>query len=84
MAGIVPESLAFCFEALIQGTPLEGSSLEIERVPLGCLCRHCRHGFEPRGYAFICPACGSGDIEVVSGMELHVVEISLAGTDGAA
>jgi hydrogenase nickel incorporation protein HypA/HybF len=31
MAGIDPESLAFCFEALVKGTDLEPLELEIER-----------------------------------------------------
>ena len=31
MAGIDPESLAFCFEALVKGTELEPLELEIER-----------------------------------------------------
>ena len=30
MAGIDPESLAFCFEALVKGTDLEPLELEIE------------------------------------------------------
>jgi len=30
MAGIDPDSLAFCFEALVQGTELEPLELEIE------------------------------------------------------
>ena len=31
MAGIDPESLAFCFEALVKGTDVEPLELEIER-----------------------------------------------------
>lgn len=31
MAGIDPESLAFCFEALVEGADLEPLELEIER-----------------------------------------------------
>jgi len=31
MAGIDPEALAFCFEALVKGTDLEPLELEIER-----------------------------------------------------
>jgi hydrogenase nickel incorporation protein HypA/HybF len=33
MAGIDPESLAFCFEALIKGTEMEPLALAIERGP---------------------------------------------------
>lgn len=82
MANVVPESLAFCFEALIEGTRLGGSHLEIELIPVNCLCRHCRKKFRPNGHAFSCPGCGSGEIEIVSGMELNVVGIEFAGEDG--
>ncbi len=84
MAGIVPESLEFCFGALVEGTPLQGSALFIERVPLRCLCRSCKEPFEPRALAFICPQCGSADTEIVSGRELNVTEIELADEDGDA
>lgn len=82
MANVVPESLTFCFDAVIEGTPLDGSHLEIEKIPMSCLCRHCREEFEPRGHAFHCPGCGSQEVEIVSGMELNIVGIELAGTDG--
>ncbi len=31
MAGVDPESLAFCFEALVKGTEMEPLALEIEK-----------------------------------------------------
>lgn len=82
MANVVPESLAFCFDAVIEGTPLDGSHLEIERILMSCLCRHCQEEFEPRDHAFHCQRCGSQEVEIVSGMELKIVEIELARTDG--
>lgn len=82
MSNVVPESLSFCFDTVTEGTPLDGAHLEIERVPLSCLCRHCRQEFEPRGHTFHCPDCGSQEIEIVSGMELNIVGFELAGTDG--
>lgn len=82
IANVVPESLAFCFGALIEGTALQGSSLEIERIPLGCRCRGCHRAFQPSHFAFLCPECGNGDIEIVSGTELNVVEIELVNVEG--
>jgi hydrogenase nickel incorporation protein HypA/HybF len=32
-AGVLPDSLAFCFGAITAGTPFVDASLEIERVP---------------------------------------------------
>jgi hydrogenase nickel incorporation protein HypA/HybF len=33
LAGVVPESLQFCFDAIVAGTPYGSASLQIERLP---------------------------------------------------
>jgi hydrogenase nickel incorporation protein HypA/HybF len=82
LSGIVPESLGFCFEALVADTPMSGASLEIVRVPTRADCAGCGHSFEINEPAFLCPACGSTGIKLVSGTELNVVDIELADEDG--
>ncbi|MFI5173685.1 MAG: hydrogenase maturation nickel metallochaperone HypA [Terriglobia bacterium] len=77
MAGVVIDSLEFCFSAIIPGTPLEGARLEIERVPVVAHCRRCEVHFEVDHYAFACPSCENIEIEVISGRELQVVEVEL-------
>ncbi len=81
LSGIVPESLGFCFDAIVADTPMAGASLEIVRVPTRADCEGCRHSFEIDDPVFICPACGSAGIKVVSGTELHVIDIELADED---
>jgi hydrogenase nickel incorporation protein HypA/HybF len=77
LAGVVPDSLEFCFHAIIQGTSLEGAALDIERIPLVLDCRAC--GLRSNGELsmFVCPSCGSGNVAVASGLELQVTEIEL-------
>ena len=77
MANVLPDSLQFCFEALITGGPMEGAKLEIDSVPLTLRCHECHAVSTMDGYAFICPACGSASMETISGHELNVVEIEL-------
>lgn len=79
MAGVVVDSLEFCFSAIIAGTPLEGAMLEIERVPIAAHCKACELRFEVEHFAFSCPSCDSTEIELVSGRELEVVEVELLG-----
>jgi hydrogenase nickel incorporation protein HypA/HybF len=78
MAGIVPDSLDFCFGAIVDGTPLSGARLDIEETVVRCHCEGCDEVFAVEGAAFLCPRCGSGDIKVISGTELQVVEIELS------
>ncbi len=77
LAGIVPESLEFCFKVLAAGTGFEGSRLTIERVPVVVECRRCgtRSGVDGRGY--LCASCGFPDVVIVHGRELEIVSIEL-------
>ena len=77
MSAIVPDALSFGFEVITAGTHLEGAELIMDSVPLKAVCRACRREFEIEQYAFYCPFCRSGDIEVLSGQELAVVEITV-------
>jgi hydrogenase nickel incorporation protein HypA/HybF len=77
LAGVVPESLRFCFEVMSKGTVAEGAELMIERVPLVGRCHECDFDFHVEGYVFVCPRCHSPQIEVISGHELEVMEMEV-------
>lgn len=77
MSGVVPDSLKFCWELLVAEEGLaQGALLVVETVPIGALCKKCLAEFEIENYAFECPNCGAGEIEVVSGRELTVANIT--------
>lgn len=77
MAGVVADSLEFCFTAMTAGTRVEGATLEIEHVPLRARCGRCSATFTVDGSMFICPACDSTDLAIISGRELQVTEIEV-------
>lgn len=77
MAGVVPDSLEFCFSAIVGDTPIKNVRLEIESVPYAIHCTTCdRQTVLEYGMA-ICPSCGSPHTNVISGTELDLVEIVL-------
>jgi hydrogenase nickel incorporation protein HypA/HybF len=78
LSGVVPESLEFCFGAIVAGTPYESARLEIERVSTRCECSDCARPFETDEPAFMCPSCGSGNVLLLSGTDLQVVHLELA------
>jgi hydrogenase nickel incorporation protein HypA/HybF len=78
MAGIVPDSLDFCFGAIVNGTPMEEARLDIEETPVRSQCAGCGEAFAVEGAAFLCPFCGSREIKIISGTELQVIEIELS------
>jgi hydrogenase nickel incorporation protein HypA/HybF len=77
LSGVVADSLAFCFEALVADTPLGRARLDVEWVPTECVCGDCSHTFEPAGMIFLCPSCGSGRTRLVTGADLQVVHVEL-------
>jgi hydrogenase nickel incorporation protein HypA/HybF len=77
MAGVVPESLEFSFEAITAGTRLEGAELVIEHVPIRARCKSCDHTWEVESYVFRCERCEGTGLDIVSGNELAVREIEV-------
>jgi hydrogenase nickel incorporation protein HypA/HybF len=77
MAGVVPDSLEFCFAAITHHTPLADAVMEIEHVPFTVACHACGVTSETEPGLALCPHCGSLDTDVKSGTELHVVSIDV-------
>ena len=76
-AGIVPDSLEFCFNAIIAKTPMQGAVLEIERVPFVVKCNTCGKTSSNESEIFLCSFCDGNDVTMVSGNELQVIAIDL-------
>jgi len=77
LVGVVPDSLAFCFEAIVGDTPLAGASLVIEPIPVRARCNDCGASFEVEAFSFRCEACGGTSLNVESGNELLVQSIEV-------
>lgn len=80
MAGVSEDALRFAFDVMAKGTAAEGASLGVEKVPLRIRCAGCGGDSNPIDFVFICPTCGSFDIEIVAGREMEVDYI-LVGDD---
>ncbi|EGO64047.1 hydrogenase maturation nickel metallochaperone HypA [Acetonema longum] len=72
MTGVEPEALRFCFSTVAQGTIAAEAELAITGVPLVAECQDCGRKFDVEGYRFLCSACGSAKVAVISGRELRV------------
>lgn len=76
LSGVVPDAMEFCYELLISGTPLEGSTLVIDQTRGAAHCRSCGRDFALRDLILLCP-CGSAEVDVVAGRELKVLSVEL-------
>ena len=77
LAGVVPDSLEFCFSAVTAGTALEGARLEIEHVAARARCPSCGAVTPVDGFAFLCSSCGGAGLTLVEGTELQLTELEL-------
>jgi hydrogenase nickel incorporation protein HypA/HybF len=77
LSGVVCESVRFCFEVCVQGTPLAGARLEIDETPGRARCRECGVALEVEDLLTLC-RCGSANLEFLSGQELKIREVEIA------
>ena len=81
---VVPDTLVFCWELVSEGTPLDGSRIDVEAIPARIRCRACDQIAEVGDLpVLVCRECGSTDAEVISGEEFMVTSLDLA-PDGQA
>jgi len=78
LSGVVKEALLSCYEMACENTPLEGSRLIIDEVPVVIFCPSCRaqrplHSVQ----LFCCSECGTACSEIVQGKELEVVALEI-------
>src|ERR1700739_3371607 len=59
LAAVVEESLQFCYGIATEGTPLEGSTLVVQVLPVVAHCGACDKDVQIESlYNFRCPQCG--------------------------
>jgi len=78
MSGVSPESLLFSYDLACEGTPLEGSSLVIEKVPVMVYCAACSIETNPPSIqSLCCPVCETPTPQVTRGKEIEVVALKI-------
>jgi len=79
LAGIVSDALTFGWEAVTLGTPLEGSVLEVNEIPIKVRCGGCKKEFIPEDKLYMaCPDCNLEiGHEVLQGKELQIESIEI-------
>lgn len=78
LAGVAPEALTFCYEAVAHGTPLEGSRLVVETAPVVLHCSTCNCDVTLADVCRLaCPVCGTPTADVRGGRELEVESVEV-------
>ena len=78
LSGVVKEALLSSYEMACEDTPLQGSRLVFEEVPVVVFCSNCQ---ERRTLSsvqwFCCSECGTPTSEIVQGKELEVTALEI-------
>lgn len=75
---VVPATLEYCWSVLTETTPLAGSVLDIDHVPVRLECRACgEHSTVEHDLVLACAACSGTDVRLVTGDEFLVASVDL-------
>jgi hydrogenase nickel incorporation protein HypA/HybF len=78
LSGVEAGALQFCYEIAAAGTPLDGSSLVIEDVPIPVFCIPCGQLQELPGVnRFRCPVCDTPSGDIRRGRELELMSLEI-------
>lgn len=78
LSGVVREALLSAYEMACDDTPLKGSRLVVEEVPVVVFCPSCQVQRPLSSVQlFCCAECGTATSEIVQGKELEVVALEI-------
>jgi hydrogenase nickel incorporation protein HypA/HybF len=83
LSGVMSDAIRFCFDVVARGTCVEGAQLDISDIEGLGRCRACHAEFATPALFTPC-ACGSRDVERISGEELKVRQFEYDTEDWAA
>ena len=79
MRQVDPELLSFAFDVVAKETISEGAELSVLELPVVFKCNACGQENSSENTAFLCPNCGSTNVELLSGMELTIESMEVEG-----
>lgn len=78
LAGVVKDALMFSYEVACQDTPLAGSRLIVEDVPVTVFCPRCQDTRVLQSVqSFLCPQCSTPTMDIRQGKELEVFALEV-------
>ncbi len=78
LASVIEDSLQFCWGITTEGTPLQGSKLTVQTLPVVMHCTACAQDVELQGVqSFRCPRCGEPCSDLRQGRELEIDSIEI-------
>lgn len=77
LSGVEPLLFESAFTELATECFPQECRLVLDIVPVKAECRLCGQCFEVQDYEFLCPACGTGPVEVIQGDQVKLISITV-------
>lgn len=77
LAGVEPEAMRFCFDAIAQNTLLQGARLEIIETQGRGWCLSCSQTVPIQLRYDPCPLCGDYQVQPTEGLDMRVKELEV-------
>jgi hydrogenase nickel incorporation protein HypA/HybF len=78
LSAVIEDSLQFCYEIATEDTPLAGSKLVVNILPVVMHCEPCGADVEIASLqSFRCPRCGESVADLKQGRELEIDSIEI-------
>lgn len=75
---VVPQTLVYCWALVSEGTGLDGSSLDVDHIPIRLRCTDCAaETVITETLVLTCGECRSGAISVLAGEEFMLTSMDL-------
>ncbi|HET6178886.1 MAG TPA: hydrogenase maturation nickel metallochaperone HypA [Candidatus Sulfotelmatobacter sp.] len=82
LSGVVKDALLFSYEMACQDTPLQGSRLIVEDIPVVVYCPRCQESrILVSVQSFACPECNQPTMDIRQGKELEVFALEVQEQD---
>jgi len=77
LSSIVSDSVQFYWDLVAEGTEAEGAELHFRRVPAELRCMACGATFPLDQDSWLCPQCGSPQVQAIAGDQFLVESIEV-------
>jgi hydrogenase nickel incorporation protein HypA/HybF len=71
----MPDFLQFAFDAASSDTIAKGAVLELKIIPIKIECLQCHHTCTVDKNTYVCPACQTHKLKIISGKEILIESI---------
>jgi hydrogenase nickel incorporation protein HypA/HybF len=77
LSGVVDDCVQFYFDMMKKDTIAKEATLDFKPVPARVKCRDCSTDFHPEDEFWVCPNCGSYNMEIIAGKDCYIESIEV-------